>query len=201
MSSDKGSPSNASSQSGTFRPARTIDLTADEIASSRVAGSPSEVQETAQQPGDSPAAAQVFVGEPPVQSDQPASASSTHTEPPTPETESSGANFPPPPSDPPPKNRGSSGERPLLGFWRLMSAGALGAVLALLVFSLLAPSLNPDKGTSSLDSRLAQVEQRLGQIAGRPNAASVDPKTGDDLASRLAVVETKVATPAPSPDT
>src|SRR4051794_38901493 len=132
MSSDDRSSSNPSGRRGARRPARTIDLKADEVASSPVADSPSETQQVPEQPAEPSPAAQVIVEEPSTQSVEPVSASPAYTEAPTPETDASGVNPPPPPGDPSVEDRGSSGERPLLGLLRLIGAGAVGAALALL---------------------------------------------------------------------
>jgi hypothetical protein len=118
------------------------------------------------------------------------------------EADTSGAN--PPPPDPDLSTKSSiSPEPPPYSFWWLIGAGAVGAGLALLAFSVLAPSLIRDQSASGLDSRLGQVEQQLRQMAGRPPAAGVDPSTVSDLASRLARLESAVATtsrvPAPDP--
>jgi hypothetical protein len=196
MSSDERPPSNPAGRRGARRPARTIDLKADEVASSPVADSPSETQDTPQQPAEPAPAAQVIVEEPSTQSIEPVSASPVYSEPPTSETDASGANPPPPPADPSLNDRdSSSGERPLLGLVRLIGAGAVGAALALLAFSLWWGTSNRGGDTSALNSRLSQVEQRLADMAARPSASGVDPKTVDDLASRVARVEGTVTTP------
>src|SRR5215204_1521261 len=110
MSSDKPPPSDTAGRRGARRPARTIELKADEIASSPVADAPSETQEGTQQPAEpaatapqaseAPAAAHVIVEEPSVQSAEPVSLSSGHTDSVLPDTDTSGANPPPPPSGP-----------------------------------------------------------------------------------------------------
>jgi hypothetical protein len=65
----------------------------------------------------------------------------------------------------------------------------------LLAFSLWWGTSNRGGDTSALASRLSQAEQRLADIAARPSASGVDPKTVDDLASRVARVEGTVTTP------
>jgi hypothetical protein len=210
MSSDKPAPSDTAGRRGARRPARTIELKADEIASSPIAGSTSETQESqqpaelataAQHASDAPAAAQVVAEEPSVQSAEPASASSAHAEPLLPESDTSGEPSLPPPSEPSSNARGSSSERPLLGLLRLMGAGAVGAALALLAFFLWSPPSNNDGGASAFEARLSQVEQRIAQAAARPSAATIDPKTVDDLSSRLARLEaTDTKSPVPAPD-
>jgi hypothetical protein len=96
---------------------------------------------------------------------------------------------------------GSSSERPLLGPLRLIGAGAVGAALVLLAFFLWAPSSNRGESTNAFDGRLSQAEQRLAEISGQPSAATVDPKTVEDLAGRLARLEaTDRGPPAPAAD-
>src|SRR5215216_7269281 len=207
MSSDKGSPSDASSQSGTRRPARTINLAADEIASSPVAESSSPEQQSVGE-ADSPMPRQVSVEKSSTQSDQTASNTSAQAEQPTPAAETmlrmeaDASASEPPPRDPEPttRSRDSSVDR-RHSFWRMLGAGAVGAMLALLAFSVLAPWLSREQGASGLQSRLAQVEQQLGKMADRPATAGVDPKAIGDLTARLARLETVIATRAPPPDT
>jgi hypothetical protein len=211
MSSDKPPPSDTADRRGARRPARTIELKADEIASSPIAASTSETQEVseqaakpataAQHASDAPAAARVIVEEPSIQSAEPVSASSAHAEPILPESGTSGDLPPPPPSGPSSNVRGSSSERPLLGFLRLMGAGAVGAALVLLAVFLWAPPLNRDGGASAFETRLSEVEQRIAQVAARPSTATIDPKIVDDLSSRLARLEaTDTKPPMPAPD-
>src|SRR5215212_5284028 len=188
MSSDERSSSNPPGRRGARRPERTIDLKADEVASSPVADSPRETQEVPAQPAEASPAAQVIVEEPSTQSVEPVSASPAYTEAPMPETDASGGNPPPPPEDPSVEDRGSSGERPRFGLLRSIGAAAVGAALALLAFSLWWGTSNRGD-TSALASRLSQAEQRLAEIATRPSASGVDLKTVDDLASRVARIE------------
>ena len=211
MSSDKPPPSDTAGRRGARRPARTIDLKAEEIASSPIAASTSETQEVPQQPAEpataaqqaseAPATAQVIVEEPSVQPAEPVSATSAQTESPLLETDTSGANPPPPPSEPSLNAPGSSNERPLLGLLRLIGAGAVGAALVLLAFFLWAPSSNRGESTTAFDRRLSQAEQRLAEIGGRPSAATIDSTKVDDLSSRLARLEaTDTKPPTPAPD-
>jgi hypothetical protein len=63
---------------------------------------------------------------------------------------------------------------------------AVGAALLLLVLSVVA--LWPSRDNGALEARLARAEQQLNALAARP--AAPDAKTVDDLAARLARLET-----------
>ena len=82
--------------------------------------------------------------------------------------------------------------------WAQASAGFAGVIGGLLVFLLLwlfgALSGGRD-APADLSSRLAAIEKQLNELAARPAPARVDPKTVDDLAARLAKLESAQAAP------
>ncbi len=111
---------------------------------------------------------------------------------------------PPPPHqqrepDPPPR-RMSLGWLPPDLPWPLIAAGATGAALILLLI-VIAGLLPGRDGAGALDGRLARVEQQLRALADRPAAPAVDPKSLEELAARLAKLESALAaTRAPVTD-
>jgi hypothetical protein len=83
--------------------------------------------------------------------------------------------------------------------WTLVAAGAAGAVLSLLVVVVAGLWPGRDSGSGALEARLLQAEQQLRELASHP--IPPDAKTVDDLAGRLARLETAVAAPRPpTPD-
>jgi len=90
-------------------------------------------------------------------------------------------------TDTPPRR----GPPPAVSWLGLVTAG-IGLVLAALgIASLL---VSRDNGMKALDARLAGVESNLRGLASRPPPAALDPKTLDEVASRIAKLE--AATPA-----
>jgi hypothetical protein len=89
-----------------------------------------------------------------------------------------------------PPRRGSIGWLPLIG------AGVAGG--ALVAAALGIAGLLSDTGSTSLDARLAGLEQRLRDIAARPLPAGADAGALDDLRGRLAKLEAAVAAPRPA---
>lgn len=79
--------------------------------------------------------------------------------------------------------------------WPLVAAGAGGAVLTLAVLALAGVFSSRDEGLVAVDTRLARVELQLRELAAKPLPVAGDPKAVDDLAGRLARLETVVATP------
>lgn len=79
--------------------------------------------------------------------------------------------------------------------WPLVAAGAGGAVLAVALLALTGVFSGRDDGAVVLDTRLARVEEQLRQLGAKPIPAAGDSKVVDDLAGRLARLETIVATP------
>jgi hypothetical protein len=201
MSSVKRPPSDPPGQRGSRRPGRTIDLTVSEIASEPVASTATEQPAAAE---SAPVTPQVSVEDAPLGFPQASAAATAEpsvgemtTNPPT-ESGASGSEPPPPPGPERDNSASPDTREPRSLPWGLIGIGAAVVVLALLAFSLLGPSFNRDQDTTALDSRLAQVERRLAEIAGRPAAASVDTKTIDDLAARLTRLEAAIAAPRPA---
>jgi hypothetical protein len=79
----------------------------------------------------------------------------------------------------------------------LAVAGGAGIVLTLLVLALAGVFSGRDEVTAIVDTRLARVEQQLKDLAGKPMPAASASKAIDELAGRLARLETVVATPRP----
>lgn len=82
--------------------------------------------------------------------------------------------------------------------WPPIAAGAAGAVLMLVVLALAGVFSSRDDVTIIVDARLARVEQQVKELAGRPLTTGSTNKTVDDLAGRLARLETVIATPRPA---
>lgn len=79
--------------------------------------------------------------------------------------------------------------------WPLVAAGAGGVALTLAVLALAGVFSSRDGGTPVADTRLARVEQQLRELAAKPQAVTGDARAVDDLAGRVARLETVVATP------
>jgi hypothetical protein len=110
----------------------------------------------------------------------------------------------PPPAGPPPPEEPPPGRRPPFAFmpealpWAQASAGFAGVIGGLLVFLLLwlFGALSGGRDASAdLSPRLATIEKQLNELAARPAPARVDPKAVDDLAARLAKLESAQAAP------
>src|SRR5262245_49610047 len=81
--------------------------------------------------------------------------------------------------------------------WPLVVAGAGGAVLMLAVLAMAGMFSGRGGGTAAADARLNRMEQQVRELAARPVPVAGDTKAVDDLAGRLARLETVVATPRP----
>lgn len=79
--------------------------------------------------------------------------------------------------------------------WPVVAAGAGGAVLAVAVLALAGVFSSRDDSVMAVDTRLARVEQQMRDLAAKPMPVAGDAKAVDDLAGRLARLETVVATP------
>ena len=79
--------------------------------------------------------------------------------------------------------------------WPVVAAGAGGAVLTLAVLALAGVFSSRDDSVVAVDTRLARVEQQMRDLAAKPLLVAGDAKAVDDLAGRLARLETIVATP------
>jgi hypothetical protein len=124
------------------------------------------------------------------------------------------ASFEPPPPPPPEEPRRKSaepppGRRPFFAWphepsWKPLASGAAGAasgLLVVLVLWLTGAFTGGREATPDLTPRLAAIEQQLKDLAARPVPAGVDPKAMidpkaiDELAARLAKLESAQAAP------
>jgi hypothetical protein len=113
------------------------------------------------------------------------------------------ASAPPPPEEPPASWPKWDAWLPADLPWHAIGAGAAAGVLAALILIAASRFTGGDGGVSAVEARLARVEQQLGELSGRPPPPAVDPKTVDELTSRLAKLEAAVTglrTPAPNPE-
>jgi hypothetical protein len=75
----------------------------------------------------------------------------------------------------------------------LMGAGLLGGVIAAAAAIVFASvSLAPSENGTALAARMSQIEQQMRELATRPDAAGVEAKRLDELASRIAKLESAV---------
>lgn len=81
--------------------------------------------------------------------------------------------------------------------WPLIAAGAGGAVLTLVVLAFAGIFSSRDNGVMAIDTRLARVEQQMRELAAKPMPVAGDSKRLGDLGTRLARLETVVATQRP----
>ena len=79
--------------------------------------------------------------------------------------------------------------------WPLAAAGAGGVILTLAVLALAGVFSGHDEGLVAVDTRLARVENQLRDFAAKPPLVAGDSKAVDDLAGRVARLETVAATP------
>src|SRR5437667_1431 len=77
------------------------------------------------------------------------------------------------------------------------AAGAGGVLLAFLLLWLIGAMPRASDPAAALAPRLAAIEAQLRDLAARPAPITIDPKAIDDLATRLAKVESTIATPRP----
>ncbi len=174
MSSSNEPPGGPAGQRGRRKPP-TIDLKATEVASEAAAAA-------AAAPATAPA------GE--AQASQ-----SPHPEQPAAASAASSAS-----SSEPLRNHPALAWLPPDFPWPLVAAGAGGAVLILAVLAVSGVFSSRDDGLMAIDTRLARVEEQLRELAGKPLPGASDAKAVNDLAGRLARLETVVATPRPATD-
>ena len=74
-------------------------------------------------------------------------------------------------------------------------AGVAGALLVALLLWLFGALSGGHDASADLSPRLAAIEKQLNDLAARPAPAGVDPKAVDDLAARLAKLESAQAAP------
>jgi hypothetical protein len=186
MASDKRPP-----QQRRRRPPTVLNLEATEVAASEPRVTPAAEQPAAasaqpEPPKTEPSKPEdVFIPPPP---ERPASAA--HGRDP----------LQPPPSDPP---RGGAARRPIAWLPDELSSAHVGGAVAgvvggLLVFALifLTGALSgPRQAAVDLSPRLAAIERQLQDLSARSMPASVDPKAIDDLAARMARLESAQSAP------
>jgi hypothetical protein len=81
--------------------------------------------------------------------------------------------------------------------WLTIGAGVAGGAVALAVLAIANLIMGPDTSTSALNARLAGLEQRIRDVAARPQPAGGDSRVLDEVAARLAKLEATLATPRP----
>ncbi len=191
--SDEPAPPNEKPLGGKVRRrAPTIDLTASEITAE---------QQTPISPGaervDAPGTA-ALSSAPPAHAAQSEEAAQVKPEPlneqaaetpaQEPRTSSAQAESVPPPAK-------SASRMP----WLFIGAGAVGAAVAAVVLLVAGPYLG--RNGSALDARVADLEQQLRDPAARPLLSGTDAGTLNDLAGRVAKLETAIANlPSSPPD-
>jgi hypothetical protein len=186
MASEKRPP-----QQRRRRPPTVINLEATEVGSGAVAPE-SSVEAAAEppaaerlQPEPSPKPEDVFIPPPP---ERPSAAAQERGRP------------EPPRSDPP---HAGAARRPIAWLRDGLSSAPVGSGIAavaggLLVFVLIwltGAFSRPREVAVDLSPRLAAIERQLQELAARPTPASVDPKAIDDLAARMARLESAQSAP------
>ena len=101
---------------------------------------------------------------------------------------------PPPPPEPPPERRPFAFLPDELS-WSHASAGIAGGASILLLLWLAGAFSSGRAPSNDLNPRLAAIEAQLRDLAARPAPASVDPKAVEDIAARLARLESAQAQP------
>jgi hypothetical protein len=81
--------------------------------------------------------------------------------------------------------------------WLPIAAGVAGGAVVLAGLGIANLIMGPDTSASALNARLAGLEQRIRDVAARPDPAGGDPRALDDVAARLAKLEAALATPRP----
>ncbi|MCC6888019.1 MAG: hypothetical protein IT536_05725 [Hyphomicrobiales bacterium] len=81
--------------------------------------------------------------------------------------------------------------------WPLIAAGGAGAALTVVVLTLAGAFSARDNPAAIPDARLGPLEQQVRELAARPQPSPSDARAVDDLAGRLARLETIIATPKP----
>jgi hypothetical protein len=190
MTTSKGPPGAPPGQPGPRgrrRPA-TIDLTATEIASAPEAPAPPEAGPP---PSTAPVATPAAPPEPAHEPPSYAAAEASRPEP-RPAEEAS-----------PEREPRSRPAGPAIAWlppdfpWPLAAAGAAGAALTLILLTMVGVFTSGDGGAPPLEPRIERMEQRMRELVARPLPVPFDQRAVDDLASRLARLETVVATPKP----
>jgi len=161
--------SGSKTRSGASRPTPTIDLTATEIGTQTVADEtrPAGAQEPTKPEGAPSGGAEG------TQADVP------------------------PPREPHSRNK-TSGWLPGARFWSLVGAAAGGAGIAALIMLAFGTGdafISRDSGSEVLAARLTRIESRLQEISNRPASAAIDPKSLEDVGTRLGKIEAVLNAP------
>ena len=102
----------------------------------------------------------------------------------------------PPPEEPPSERHPAFAFMPEPSSWPVAGiAGVAGALITALLFWLFGAFSGGQGVSADLSPRLAAIEKQLNDLAARPGPASVNPKTVDDMAARLAKLESAQAAP------
>ena len=176
-------PPESPGQRGRRRPP-TIELTATEVENAPAAA-PEAATPEVRPLGDSDFAA-ILPDPPPPAPDAPSQ-------------DTTGAS----PSEPPPPPEPEQGRRraawgPLDFPWPLAAASAVGVVFTLIALAIAGVFASREVDRPPLEPRLTRVEQQVREIAVRPPAPGVDQASVDNLASRLARLETLAVSPRPA---
>jgi hypothetical protein len=106
------------------------------------------------------------------------------------------AEEPPPPEEPPSERRPPFAFMPEPSSWPVAGiAGVAGALIVALLFWLFGALSGGRDASADLSPRLAAIEKQLNELAARPAPAQVDPRTVEDMAARLAKLESAQAAP------
>jgi hypothetical protein len=190
----KGPPGGPPGQRG-GRKRPTLDLKASEVASEPVKPPPA-----AEPPAAAPPVQQTVTPNPPPlppgpeREAPPLQTEALPGEPPRTEPPEQSAA---PGGDPPRKSGPAIAWLPPDFPWPLAAAAAAGVVLTLLVLALAGTFTSRDGGAAAIEVRLARAEQQLRDLAARPVPTAVDPRIVEELAARLARLETAAAVPRP----
>lgn len=92
---------------------------------------------------------------------------------------------------------GGTDGRPLTVPWVPIGAGVAGGAVVLAALGIANLITGPDTTASSLNARLAGLEQRIRDVGARPSPTVADPRILDDVAARLAKLEAAPVTQQP----
>jgi hypothetical protein len=81
--------------------------------------------------------------------------------------------------------------------WSPIAAGVAGGVVVLAGLGIANLIMGLDSSSSSLNARLAGLEQRIRDVAARPQPTGGDPRALDDVTARIGKLEAALATPRP----
>jgi hypothetical protein len=81
--------------------------------------------------------------------------------------------------------------------WAVIGAAVVGGLVVLLGFWFAGPAPQPDNNARVIDMRLVRAEQQIRELTERAPSAATDPKIVEELAGRLAKLETAVTSSRP----